>query len=591
MEEKEQEEKQNYLRQNILDKGYDANEFVSFLISKKGEAASDISNWSMKDLHVVVQEFISIHKNENKVNPQSQNNKNNQSQKENLAKDYEIIENNDEIINDNSDNNNDQKNRANSQKIALNDENFGIIIPEFSECQKSEINGLNDKENIEITVTDPQKVNNGFFSKTYINFLITTNPINLKVRRKHYDFIWLRERLSTIFNFNVLPRLPRKGKVNGDMHINKRMRNLQLFLNYLLKDDLIKNSHIFYDFISIENEEEFEKKKKIYNKLKTPTEIKDIKTLDGKLKIEVTSQNEILLDKIKSNAILNETVLKQINDNLKFLKLEMDTVITRISSFFPMFDKLMKIRKLYLPNNIIYESYNQIKNIFKSWSEVLKKQNIFFNKDIKEYFKLLGGNYSHMKSLAELVDEQKNYYKKISKNLIAKKIDLFERDEIGDWQLDEKDKKKVKNFCKDKLISYKKICYNSTCEAIKLKEKYGYQLNKIISEHNRLRVITNIESRQKVMDFTRKQSQISSDHIIIMGKIIGIMDDCFENQNSENKEQNDIEINEIKDEENNVENDEIKDEQKDNGGNIGNKKEEYIKNKDDKDSNQNGNNK
>ena len=578
MEEKEQEEKQNYLRQNILDKGYDANEFVSFLISKKGEAASDISNWSMKDLHVVVQEFISIHKNENKVNPQSQNNKNNQSQKENLAKDYEIIENNDEIINENN-NNNDQKNRANSQKIALNDENFGIIIPEFSECQKSEINGLNDKENIEITVTDPQKVNNGFFSKTYINFLITTNPINLKVRRKHYDFIWLRERLSTIFNFNVLPRLPRKGKVNGDMHINKRMRNLQLFLNYLLKDDLIKNSHIFYDFISIENEEEFEKKKKIYNKLKTPTEIKDIKTLDGKLKIEVTSQNEILLDKIKSNAILNETVLKQINDNLKFLKLEMDTVITRISSFFPMFDKLMKIRKLYLPNNIIYESYNQIKNIFKSWSEVLKKQNIFFNKDIKEYFKLLGGNYSHMKSLAELVDEQKNYYKKISKNLIAKKIDLFERDEIGDWQLDEKDKKKVKSFCKDKLISYKKICFNSTCEAIKLKEKYGYQLNKIISEHNRLRVITNIESRQKVMDFTRKQSQISSDHIIIMGKIIGIMDDCFENQNGENKEQNDIEINEIKDE------------QKDNGGNIGNKKEEYIKNKDDKDSNQNGNNK
>ncbi len=42
MTEKEQEEKQNYLRQNILDKGYDANDFVSFLQSKKGEGASDI---------------------------------------------------------------------------------------------------------------------------------------------------------------------------------------------------------------------------------------------------------------------------------------------------------------------------------------------------------------------------------------------------------------------------------------------------------------------------------------------------------------------------------------------------------------------
>jgi len=584
MEEKKQEEKQNYLRQNILDKGYDANEFVAFLISKKGEAASDISNWSMIDLHAVVQEFILKHENENKANPQSQDNKNNQSQKEKIANEYEIIENNDENMNEN----NNQKNRSNSKKLELNDENFGIIIPEFAECQKSEINGLNDQENIEITVTDPQKVNNGFFSKTYVNFLITTNPINLKVRRKHYDFVWLRERLSTIFNLNVLPRLPRKGKVNGDMHINKRMRNLQLFLNYLLKDDLIKNSHIFYDFLSIENEEDFEKKKKIYNKLKTPIEIKDIKSIDGKLKIEVTSQNEILLEKIKNNAILNETVLKQINDNLKLLKIEMDTIITRMTSFFPMFDKLMKIRKLYLPNNIIYESYNQIKNIFKSWTEVLKKQNIFFNKDIKEYLKILGGNYTHMKSLAELVDEQKNYYKKLSKNLITKKIDLFERNVIEDWQLDEKDKKKVKSFCKDKLASYKKICHNNTIEAIKVKEKYGYQLNKIISEHNRLRVITNIESREKVMDFTRKQSQISSDHIIIMGKIIGIMDDCFENQNSEYKEQNDIEINEIKDEDNNIENNEIKDEQ---NINEENKKEEDIKNKDDKDSNQNGNNK
>ena len=113
---KRKKEKQNYLRQNILDKGYDANEFVSFLISKKGEAASDISNWSMIDLHAVVQEFILKHENENKANPQSQDNKNNQSQKEKIANEYEIIENNDENINEN----NNQKNRSNSKKLELN---------------------------------------------------------------------------------------------------------------------------------------------------------------------------------------------------------------------------------------------------------------------------------------------------------------------------------------------------------------------------------------------------------------------------------------------------------------------------------------
>ena len=161
-----------------------------------------------------------------------------------------------------------------------------------------------------------------------------------------------------------------------------------------------------------------------------------------------------------------------------------------------------------------------------------------------------------MKELTEFVDEQKNYYRKISRNLISKKIDLFERGDVADWQLDAQDKKKVKTFFKDKIISYKKICYNSTCDAIKLKEKYGYQLNKIISEHERLRAIANVENRQKLIDFTRTQSKIASDHIILMGKIIGIMDDCFDSPNTEDKDQKEIDMNEIQDEVNNIENNE-----------------------------------
>ena len=579
MEEKDQEEKQKYLRQNILDKGYDANDFIAFLESKKGEGASDISNWSKIDLYAVVQEYILVHtkdntnskpktepSNNNNTNTNNNNNINNdinnniEPKKENnnnndknskILNDYEIIEDKSVIKNEMI---NDKKEKINSKNFVANDENFGMIVPDFIICQKAETNALNNQDNLEITVSDPQKVDNGFFSKAYINFLISTNPLNFKVRRKHADFVWLRERLSIIFNLNVLPRLPRKGKVNGDNHIKKRMRNLERFLNYLLKDNLVKNSKIFYDFLTLEKEDDFEKQKKIYNKLKSPTEIREVKTLDGKLKIQVTEQSEKYFNKIKSNAALNETVLKQINDTFKLLKLEMNATITRISSFFPMFDKLIKIRKSYLPNNILSQSYMQLKNIFTSWVDILKKQNNFFLKDVKEYLKLLGGNYHHMKELTELVDEQKNYYRKISRNLIAKKIDLYDNRDAADWQLDAQDKKNVKNLVKDKLTAYKKICHNSTVDAIKLKEKYGYQLNKIISEHERLRSIANVENRQKLIDFTRIQSKISSDHIILMGKIIGIMDDCFESPDNYEDKDKEVDMNEIQEEENNENN-------------------------------------
>ena len=576
MEEKDQEEKQKYLRQNILDKGYDANDFIAFLESKKGEGASDISNWSKIDLYAVVQEYILVHtkdntnskpktepsnnntntntSNNNNINnniePKKENNNNNDKNSK-ILNDYEIIEDKSVIKNEMI---NDKKEKISSKNFVANDENFGMIVPDFIICQKAETNALNNQDNLEITVSDPQKVDNGFFSKAYINFLISTNPLNFKVRRKHADFVWLRERLSVIFNLNVLPRLPRKGKVNGDNHIKKRMRNLERFLNYLLKDNLVKNSKIFYDFLTLEKEDDFEKQKKIYNKLKSPTEIREVKTLDGKLKIQVTEQSEKYFNKIKSNAALNETVLKQINDTFKLLKLEMNATITRISSFFPMFDKLIKIRKSYLPNNILSQSYMQLKNIFTSWVDILKKQNNFFLKDVKEYLKLLGGNYHHMKELTELVDEQKNYYRKISRNLIAKKIDLYDNRDADDWQLDAQDKKNVKNLVKDKLTAYKKICHNSTVDAIKLKEKYGYQLNKIISEHERLRSIANVENRQKLIDFTRIQSKISSDHIILMGKIIGIMDDCFESPDNYEDKDKEVDMNEIQEEENNENN-------------------------------------
>ena len=576
MEEKDQEEKQKYLRQNILDKGYDANDFIAFLESKKGEGASDISNWSKIDLYAVVQEYILVHTKDNtnskpktepsnnntntntsnnninnNIEPKKENNNNNDKNSK-ILNDYEIIEDKSVIKNEMI---NDKKEKINSKNFVANDENFGMIVPDFIICQKAETNALNNQDNLEITVSDPQKVDNGFFSKAYINFLISTNPLNFKVRRKHADFVWLRERLSIIFNLNVLPRLPRKGKVNGDNHIKKRMRNLERFLNYLLKDNLVKNSKIFYDFLTLEKDDDFEKQKKIYNKLKSPTEIREVKTLDGKLKIQVTEQSEKYFNKIKSNAALNETVLKQINDTFKLLKLEMNATITRISSFFPMFDKLIKIRKSYLPNNILSQSYMQLKNIFTSWVDILKKQNNFFLKDVKEYLKLLGGNYHHMKELTELVDEQKNYYRKISRNLIAKKIDLYDNRDAADWQLDAQDKKNVKNLVKDKLTAYKKICHNSTVDAIKLKEKYGYQLNKIISEHERLRSIANVENRQKLIDFTRIQSKISSDHIILMGKIIGIMDDCFESPDNYEDKDKEVDMNEIQEEENNENND------------------------------------
>ena len=542
MEDNNQEEKQNFLRENILEKGYDVNEFVSFLKSKKGEAGSDISNWSMKDLHDVVREFISINspQSESEIQQnQSITKTENQNRKNSLPTVATI-----------------QSPGENGGSINLTEEDFGIIIPEYLNCLKSETTDLSQYDDLEITVKEPKKIDNGFFSKAFINFLITTNPINANVRRKHSDFVWLRERLSIIFNLNVLPRLPKKGKVNEDKKINKRMRNLERFLIYLAKDPLIKNSQIFYDFLTIDNDSNFEKRKKIYNRLKTPIELKDIKTINGKMKISVTKNKEQYLDNIRDNAAFNETALKKFNQNFKLLKAEMKTVIGRVLSFSPLFDKLIKISTTYLDNNIILESYNQMKNLFNTWGETLKKQSSFFFNDVREYLRLLSGNYHHIRELVQFVETIKTNYNKTSKNLTNKKMELFRKGDVSSWQLDIKDKNTLNEFYADRLASYKKICFKETNNVIKLKEKYGYHLNKMISEYQRLRNINTIENKEKVIQFCKKESQISSDYFQIMGEIIGIMEDCVEKSSKEEKdmEQKVVPPLEINEEEINIQN-------------------------------------
>ena len=60
------EEKQEYLRENVLEKGYEADLFADYLVSKRGEEESNLDTWSMNELKLAVKEFIEINESKKK---------------------------------------------------------------------------------------------------------------------------------------------------------------------------------------------------------------------------------------------------------------------------------------------------------------------------------------------------------------------------------------------------------------------------------------------------------------------------------------------------------------------------------------------
>lgn len=101
--------------------------------------------------------------------------------------------------------------------------------------------------------------------KDYITYLITTLLVSYKVRRKHSDFAWLRSTLQNHFPANLIPPYPKKNRFGidpfADNFVAKRSRGLEKFLNYLAKDPIIKSRQLFFDFLYIGAEVDFNSKK------------------------------------------------------------------------------------------------------------------------------------------------------------------------------------------------------------------------------------------------------------------------------------------------------------------------------------------
>ena len=99
------ETKQQYLRSEIIDQGYDPNDFSAFMGNIRGEDALDLDKWSFVDLQTVVAQFKAQY---SQTPNQEQNEEQNQEQNQDQNQDQNQQE--PEIPNQNENQDNNQEN-------------------------------------------------------------------------------------------------------------------------------------------------------------------------------------------------------------------------------------------------------------------------------------------------------------------------------------------------------------------------------------------------------------------------------------------------------------------------------------------------
>ena len=565
------EEKQNFLREKILDKGYDTSQFVQFLTEKKGEDGADVANWTMEDLIQVVNEFIKLNGGEEEEDvkkpepkkeikkkvsmfdimpdtkpkkPDSQPNLNPPSKSQ--SSEVKKTQNNNNLNLTQSHSQNAPKVQKiqttpvnNNNNMTGTESEYGIIIKDIKECKPLEQTELSKYDKLKITVTKPEKKTEGFFSKTYVTYMISTMPASYVVHRRYTDFTWLRNTLLNLFPANSIPPIPKKNKIVGDNFAppinSKRGRFLEKFMNYLASDPIIKNSQIFFDFLYIGAETDFNSKKKVYEKVKNLSDVNEFRNENSKVEIMINNEKENYVENIKDNITTNINMLKKINTSFKLLYDEVNAVTTRLDEIASLWAQMYKSSQKYFDHNISCECYKQLSNLFINWSKILKQQNVVVNIDIREHFKFVRKNFASMKDFTNTLETPKSNYIKASKNLMYKKDDLFKRNDPAKWELDPHDKIEMNKILNNKKAAFPLICKKETLNVIGLKELYGLILNRIISEYERIRELNANWTKNIINNNLKKLTDINGQFLIFAGEINSAIDLCINDHSNDNK--------------------------------------------------------
>ena len=283
----ERKAKQSFLVAEIVDLQYPPEQFLEFCERKK---SSNIDEWTFEELEVCIREFKQQYK------AQDGND---------LVKKYQ---NKGEVVGSGS--------RSEKDWVFGECEVIGI------ETLKSLRNDLETFQNPRIIVCNPEIVDPGFLSSKYYVFIVNTLPPNWIVKRKIEEFLWLRETLCTVFPAVVVPAIHKSSKTKpSDKGLYKRQVMYSSFLNNVLANPVLRNSHYFLSFVQ---ESDLKHVTKHSKKLQRPRDFLLVTTYEGTTCMvysEMIEQYELL----QNFLVRSEKTLSEVLARLK--KLIVDSVV------------------------------------------------------------------------------------------------------------------------------------------------------------------------------------------------------------------------------------------------------------------------
>lgn len=385
------EKKQNYLRKEIIDKGYSPDDFANYLNKIKGENGTDLNLWSIEELYYVVPQF------QESQELKKQNNKKNLSKyKENIEQDTDYLGEDDGDL------------WGNKTPKKNPNKKINCII-NCKKLEKSEL--VTNRNKIKIILTNAEIKKDGLFSSSYIEITIKNEFLNIEIKRKMNDLIWLKKKLTNFYPNLFIPPLPKFKIKKDEKYIKKKIYYLQCFFNYIINNDLLLSSKIFNDFISLPDSE-FQNSKQVLDKIEPPRGLNDMITIDGTFDIAIIPDIDKKAYTIKTEIQKKSELFNKLNICLKETINQMLIMKQKLNQLSGIFEELSKLysKSEIVVNDNMNKNFSQLKELFKRYDEGYNNKIQYFEIEIRRFFKYMKYEMNEFEYLYKIYDEARTTF-------------------------------------------------------------------------------------------------------------------------------------------------------------------------------------
>ncbi|XP_012935877.1 sorting nexin lst-4 [Aplysia californica] len=234
---------------------------------------------------------------------------------------------------------------------------------------------LNQDSAYTCAVTSPKKESKMKGLKSYIAYQLQPSFSNIVVSRRYKHFDWLLERLEAKFVCIPIPPLPDKavtGRYEDDF-IQERMRQLQGWVNRMVRHPVICRSEVFHHFLTCTDDKKWKNGKrkaekdefqggKFFHVLQTPTEQLDIRDIEKKMEVFIKFVNS-MTDNVKNLITVHHEYAKKQLGPFKREYSKIGSSYRQLAQTFTM-DKGAYAQRLTAAIDYTGEAFNDIGEMF-----------------------------------------------------------------------------------------------------------------------------------------------------------------------------------------------------------------------------------